>query len=58
MSTMKVIINPDKCKLSGECIKVCPQKAIFVKDGKAVIDYENVTQMACVFRHALRTQSN
>lgn len=40
MSTMKVIINPDKCKLSGECMKVCPQKAIFVKDGKAVIDYE------------------
>ena len=40
MSTMKVIINPDKCKLSGECIKVCPQKAIFVKDGKTVIDYE------------------
>jgi Fe-S-cluster-containing hydrogenase component 2 len=37
---MKVIINPDKCKLSGECMKVCPQKAIFVKDGKAVIDYE------------------
>jgi len=40
MSTIKVIINPDKCKLSGECIKVCPQKAIFFKDGKAVIDYE------------------
>jgi Fe-S-cluster-containing hydrogenase component 2 len=37
---MKIIINPDKCKLSGECIKVCPQKAISVKDGKAVIDYE------------------
>ena len=40
MSTMKIIINPDKCKLSGECIKVCPQKAISVKDGKAVIDYK------------------
>ena len=40
MSTMKIIINPDKCKLSGECIKVCPQKAIFIKDGKAAIDYE------------------
>ena len=37
---MKITINPDKCELSGECIKVCPQKAIFVKDGKAVIDYE------------------
>jgi ferredoxin len=37
---MKVIINPDKCKLSGECIKVCPQNAISVKDNKAVIDYK------------------
>ena len=37
---MKIIIDPDKCKLSGECIKVCPQMAISVKDGKAVIDYE------------------
>ena len=40
MSEIKVVINPDKCKLSGECIKVCPQKAIFIKDGKASIDYE------------------
>ncbi|KPJ56183.1 MAG: ferredoxin [Deltaproteobacteria bacterium DG_8] len=40
MSTMKVIIDSEKCRLSGECIKVCPQKAIFVKNGKAVIDYK------------------
>lgn len=37
---MKVVINPDKCILSGECIKVCPQKAIFIKEGKAAIDYD------------------
>jgi NAD-dependent dihydropyrimidine dehydrogenase PreA subunit len=40
VSKMKVVIDCDKCKLSGECIKVCPQKAIFVKNGKAVIDCE------------------
>jgi len=40
MSKIKVVIDQDKCKLSGECIKVCPQKAIFVKDSKASIDYE------------------
>ena len=40
MSTMKIIINPDKCKLSGECIKVCPQKAISIIDSTAVIDYK------------------
>ncbi len=40
MSETKVVIDQDKCKLSGECIKVCPQKAISVKDSKASIDYE------------------
>ena len=39
MNETKVVINQDICKLSGECIKICPQKAIFVKDGKASIDY-------------------
>ena len=40
MNKMRVVINPEKCKLSGECIKVCPQKAIFIRDGRAVIDYK------------------
>lgn len=40
MSKIKVVIYQDKCKLSGECIKVCPQKAISVKDSKTSIDYE------------------
>ncbi len=40
MNKIKVVINQDKCKLSGECIKVCPQKAISLKDGKTSIDYE------------------
>ena len=40
MGKNKVVIDYDKCKLSGECIKVCPQEAIFVKNSKAVIDYE------------------
>ena len=39
----KVVIDPEKCKLSGECMKVCPEKAIYVKDGKAVIDYDKCT---------------
>lgn len=34
----KIIIDREKCQLSGECMKVCPEKAIFVKEGKAVID--------------------
>jgi len=37
---MKIIIDPIRCKLSGECMKVCPQKAIYIKNGKAFIDYE------------------
>ncbi len=39
MSTTKIVVNSDKCKASGECIKVCPQRAISIKSGKAVIDY-------------------
>ncbi len=37
---MRVFIDPKKCRLSGECMKVCPEKAISVKNGKAVIDDE------------------
>lgn len=37
---MKVVIDPEKCQLSGECMKACPEKAIYVKDGKACIDQE------------------
>ena len=37
---IKIIIALDKCKLSGECVKVCPQNAISIKDGRAIIDYE------------------
>lgn len=40
MTKMLIKIDPEKCQLSGECIKICPQQAIFVKAGKAVIDQE------------------
>ncbi len=36
----KIIINPDKCCASGECVKVCPERAISIQDGKAVVDFE------------------
>jgi MinD superfamily P-loop ATPase len=35
---MKIVIDEQKCKESGECTKVCPEKAISLVDGKAVID--------------------
>lgn len=34
------MVAPKKCKLSGECFKVCPFDAIYVKNGEAVIDCE------------------
>ena len=40
MPTALIVIDPARCRLSGECIKICPQQAIFVKDGKAVIDHK------------------
>jgi Fe-S-cluster-containing hydrogenase component 2 len=35
---MKIIIDPAKCKGSGECIKVCPEKAITKVNGIAILD--------------------
>lgn len=37
---MKIVVDPAKCVLTGDCMKICPVKAISVKDGKAVIDQE------------------
>lgn len=41
---IKVLIDPKKCQLSGECFKVCPQKAIYTKKGKAIIDQKKCDQ--------------
>jgi len=37
---MKIIIDQNLCCGSGECIKVCPEKAIRLIDGKAVLDLD------------------
>ncbi|MCW8858922.1 MAG: 4Fe-4S binding protein [Deltaproteobacteria bacterium] len=35
---MRIIIDQDLCCGSAECIKVCPEKAISLVAGKAVLD--------------------
>ncbi|MBN1957116.1 MAG: 4Fe-4S binding protein [Desulfuromonadales bacterium] len=35
---MQIIIDQNLCCGSGECIKICPEKAITLVDGKAVLD--------------------
>ncbi|MBW1981346.1 MAG: 4Fe-4S binding protein [Deltaproteobacteria bacterium] len=35
---MKIVVDPDKCIASGECVLACPQKAISIQEGTAVID--------------------
>jgi ferredoxin len=35
---MKIVIDEQKCKGSGECAKACPEKAISLIDNKAVLD--------------------
>lgn len=37
---MKLLVDKNKCCASGECIKVCPQDAIRIVDGIAVIDFD------------------
>lgn len=35
---MKIIIDYNKCSASGECVRVCPEKAINFVNGKPTID--------------------
>ncbi|MFC1567208.1 4Fe-4S dicluster domain-containing protein [Thermodesulfobacteriota bacterium] len=35
---MKIIIDPQKCRSSGDCVLICAQKAISIENGLAVID--------------------
>lgn len=37
---MRIWINASRCRGSGECIKVCPHNALYLIDGKAIIDHE------------------
>ncbi len=37
-------IDPGKCAASGECIKTCPEGAISIVDGKAVLDGKKCDQ--------------
>jgi len=35
---MKLVVDPKKCRASGECVLICPLNAISIKNGLAVID--------------------
>jgi NAD-dependent dihydropyrimidine dehydrogenase PreA subunit len=35
---MKIVVNPEKCQASGECVTTCPMDAISIIDGLATID--------------------
>lgn len=37
---MRIVIDATRCCASGECVKVCPEKAITISDGCAVVDHE------------------
>ena len=37
---MKIIIDETRCCGSGECAKTCPENAISIVDGLAVVDHE------------------
>lgn len=49
---MRIIIDSQKCTASGECVIVCPQNAISIVDGLAVVDdslcdYDGICIPAC-----------
>jgi len=35
---MKIVIDREKCRASGECVTACPEDAISIVDGVATID--------------------
>ena len=35
---MKIVIDREKCRASGECVAACPEGAISIVDGVATID--------------------
>ena len=35
---MKIVIDREKCRGSGECVTACPEDAIIIVDGVATID--------------------
>jgi ferredoxin len=35
---MKILVDRDRCRGSGECVKVCPREAISLVDGTAMVD--------------------
>jgi heterodisulfide reductase subunit A-like polyferredoxin len=37
---VRILVDTRKCRLSRECMKVCPHDAIYVKEGSAVIEQE------------------
>ena len=39
MGNAKVVIDNQRCKLSAECVKACPEKAITILEGKTTINY-------------------
>ncbi len=40
MGKIKIVIDSQRCKLSGNCVTVCPQKAINIREGITTVDYE------------------
>lgn len=37
------MVQADRCTGCGECVEVCPNKAVAIRDGVAVIDKEECT---------------
>ena len=35
---MKIVVDREKCRVSGECVTACPEDAISIVDGVATID--------------------
>lgn len=39
-ANLRIVVDPEKCKLSGVCMRICPRSAISVRSDSAYIDQE------------------
>ncbi|MBQ6905092.1 MAG: DUF362 domain-containing protein [Spirochaetia bacterium] len=47
LTVKRPIFNPKKCKLCGECVRICPAKALSIAGNKVQADYKKCIRCYC-----------
>ena len=47
LTVNRPIFNPKKCELCGECVRICPAKALSIQDNRIKADYRKCIRCYC-----------